>query len=195
MSRNAKIIIGIIAGLVVLCLCVSVLGFFALRSAGSLMLQAMDLSEEPQEVANIAQGIVEYELPAGYSEQFGMSFFGFDVAAFGTGNSNDPIIMLMQFPQETGLSQAEMEQQMRQAVQGQLGQQYSEMPVVDQQTIIVRDQEVTLTVREGTGEDGTTIRQLTGVFQGKDGVVMLMIVGNQQNWDQGAIDTFLNSLG
>lgn len=195
MSRNTKIILGIIAGLVVICMCVAVLGFFALRQAGDLAMQAMDVSEDPQEVGSIAQGIVDYDLPAGYSEQFGMSFFGFDMVAFGTGNSNDPVIMLMQFPEEAGLSQVQMEAQMEEAIQRQMGRREFDLPVVDQRTTTIQDQEVTLTVREGTDSEGQSLRQITGLFDGQSGVVMLMIMGPTQNWDSNAIDSFIASLG
>ncbi len=194
MSRNTKIVLGIIGGLFILCICAGVVAFLALRSAGPLVERAMTVTEKPEEVTDIAQGIVDYTLPAGYSEQFGMSFFGFDVAAFGSAGPAKQMIMLMQFPESAGLSQAEMEQQMQQATERQMGRRNYQLPVVGETTTTIRDQRITLTIREGTDSDGTAIRQVSGVFQGKSGIVMLMIMGNRQNWDQEAVDAFIASL-
>jgi hypothetical protein len=197
MSRNTKIAIGIIAGLVFLCICIGgIIAYFALNRAGQVIGEAVEgaIAEEPAEVAQIAQGIVEYKLPPGYREQFGMSFFGFDMVAFGPAESTDQMIMLMEFPESAGLNQAEMEQQMKQSLQQQKGLQNIPMQEVDQVQRTIRDQTVTLTVSEGTDSDGTVMRQMSGVFQGKNGLVLLMIVSEKQNWDQRAIDAFIASL-
>lgn len=196
MSRNTKIALGIIVGLVFLCICVGVIAYVALNRAGQVVGEAVEgaIADDPAEVAQIAQGIVEYKLPPGYREKFGMSFFGFDMVAFGPAESTDQMIMLMQFPESAGLNQAEMEQQMKQSLQQQRGQQNIEMQIVDQIQRTIRDQTVTLTVSEGTDSDGTVMRQMSGVFQGKNGMVLLMIVNEKQHWDQGIADAFIASL-
>ena len=196
MSRNTKIALGIIAGLVFLCICVGIIAYVALNRAGQVVGEAVEgaIAEEPAKVAQIAQGIADYKLPPGYREQFGMSFFGFDMVAFGPAESTDQMIMLMQFPESAGLNQAEMEQQMKQSLQQQRGRQDIPMQEVDQVQRTIRDQTVTLTVSEGTDSDGKTMRQMSGAFQGKNGVVLLMIMGQKQTWDQRAIDAFMASL-
>jgi hypothetical protein len=197
MNRNTKIAISIVAGLVFLCICIGgIMAYVAMNKAGQVIGEAVEgvVAEDPAEVAQIAQGIVDYKLPPGYREQFGMSFFGFDMVAFGPAESTDQMIMLMQFPESAGLDQAEMEQQMKQSLQQQKGQQDIPMQVVDQTQKTIRDQPVTLTVSEGTNSDGTVMRQMSGVFQGKNGVVLLMVVSDKQNWDQGAFDAFIASL-
>jgi hypothetical protein len=191
MSRNTAIVLGIIGGLVFLCICVGIIAYVALNQAGQAIEQAV--TEDPAQVAQIAQGMVEYNLPSGYREQFGMSFFGFDVVAFGP-DSTDQMIVLMQFPESAGLNQAEMEQQMKQSLQQQTGQQNIQMQVVEQIEATIRDQRVPLTISEGTNSAGTVIRQLSGVFQGKNGIVLLMIMGEKQRWDQGAVNAFIASL-
>jgi ribosomal protein S6E (S10) len=196
MSRNTTIAISVIAGLVFLCICVGIIAYVALNRAGQVVGEAVEgaIADDPAEVAQIAQGIVEYKLPPGYREQFGMSFFGFDMVAFGPAESTDQMIMLMQFPESAGLNQAEMEQQMKQSLQQQRGRQDIPMQEVDQVQRTIRDQTVTLTISEGTDSDGTAMRQMSGVFQGKNGAVLLMIVSKKQNWDQQAIDAFMTSL-
>jgi hypothetical protein len=196
MSRNTTIALGIIAGLVFLCICVGVIAYVALNRAGQVVGEAVEgaIADDPAKVAQIAQGIVEYKLPPGYREQFGMSFFGFDMVAFGPAESTDQMIMLMQFPESAGLDQAEMEQQMKQSLQQQRGRQDIPMQEVDQVQRTIRDQAVTLTISEGTNSEGTVMRQMSGVFQGEKGVVLLMMMGQKQTWDQQAIDAFIASL-
>jgi len=66
---------------------------------GPLMEQAASTTEDPQEIAQIAGRIVDYQLPAGYGEQFAMSFFGFDIVAFGKDDMSGQVIIMMQMPE------------------------------------------------------------------------------------------------
>ena len=197
MSRNTKIVLIVVVVLLLLCCCVGVGGIIALRAGGSLLgqvvSQGMSVTEKPEEVTQIARHMVDYNLPPGYQAEFGMNLFGFDMAAFGPAD-HSTTIMLMQFPAGLELNQADMERQMQQALQRQIGQQELNLTVVDQITTTIRDQSVSLTVQEGTAGDGQPIRQISGIFQGKQGVVMLLVVGNQDTWNQQAIDTFIASL-
>lgn len=193
MSRNAKIITGILGTLFVMCICIGVGGYFALQRAGEAFEGAF--ITEPDEVAKVAEKIVDYDLPAGYNEQFGMSFFGFDVVAFGPdGASGETLIMLMQFPESAGLSEEEMQEQMSQAMEGQNQGQSFDLKQVAQEPVMIRDQEVILNVSEGRGNEGEGIRQVSGVFEGKNGTVFLMITGPIERWDEGAVDEFIGSI-
>lgn len=197
MSRNTKIVVIVVVVLLLLCCCIGAGGFMAMRAGGSLLgqvaSQGMSVTEKPEEVTQIARNMVDYNLPPDYQAQFGMNLFGFNMAAFGPADESTTI-MLMQFPAGLELDQAEMERQMQQALQRQIGQQELNLAVVDQITTIIRDQDVSLTVQEGTAGDGQPIRQISGVFQGKQGLVMLMVVGSPENWNQQAIDAFIASL-
>ncbi|NJN55933.1 MAG: hypothetical protein HC804_15015 [Anaerolineae bacterium] len=56
-------------------------------------------------------------------------------------------------------------------------------------------QEVALGTYEGTDENGTGFRQILGVFEAKSGSpAMLMIMGPSDNWDEGGISQFIDSL-
>jgi hypothetical protein len=194
MSRNTKIALGIIGLLVISCICICGISFFLLQSAGTLMEQS--LVTDPAQVSNIGSKIAQYELPAGYSQNFGMSLFGFDLVGLTAGEdeSKAPLIFMMQFPTWANMDEAQMEQQLQQSIGQQIGNQDLQLQVVDQATATIRDQPVTLTTREGTNSEGQSLRQVTGVFQGQGGPVLLMILGNTQTWDQAAIDRFIASI-
>jgi hypothetical protein len=187
MSRETKLALGIVAGVLLLCLCIGGVTVIGFGWFGQKAVQSM--TDSPAEVAEIAGDIVDYELPAGYQARFGMSLLGLKMAAFGSSEIESQMIMLMQFPENFGGNQAEMEEQMRQALERQTGRRNGNMQTIDQIAVTIRDQEVILTVSEGNG-----LRQMTGVFQGKEGLVMLMISGLIQEWDQAAIDAFIASL-
>ena len=195
MSRTTKIVIGVIVGLIVLCGCCCLAGSIATPMLlEPLMEQAASTTEDPQEIAQIAGRIVDYQLPADYGEQFAMSFFGFDIVAFGKDDMSGQVIVMMQMPEMFGLDPDEMMREMEQSLQQQTGQKFGDLQYIDTIQTTIRDQNVTLTVQEGTDENGTTIRQVTGIFSGKNGVAMLMIVGPTQTWDQQMVDEFLSSL-
>lgn len=193
MSRNAKIILGVLGGLFLLCVCTSIAGWFALRRAGEAL--ESSVTEEPAEVAALAEQIVEYELPPGYQEAFGMSLFSFDMVAFAPiGGDNGPSIMLMQLPPSVQMDQEEMERQLEQAMQNPNQQNAQNMQIVEERTITIRGQDVPLVTREGSTDDGGSLRQSTALFMGKKGTTMLMIAGSPEVWDQELLDTFIASL-
>jgi hypothetical protein len=195
MSRNTKIILTIVVILLLLCLCGCGLIFFIFQSLGTMLEQSM--VTDPAGVANISESIADYELPAGYQEAFGMNLFGFSIVALVKGDLQgdaDNLIMLMQIPAYMNMSEADMEQQLRQALERQTNTGDMQLTVVDQTTVTIRDQQVVLTISEGTDNEGEQIRQAMGLFQGKGGPTMLMIIGPTQSWDQAAIDQFLESI-
>ena len=123
MSRTTKSVIGVIVGLIVLCGCCCLAGSIATPMLlGPLMEQAASTTEDPQEIAQIAGRIVDYQLPADYGEQFAMSFFGFDIVAFGKDDMSGQVIVMMQMPEMFGLDPDEMMREMEQSLQQQTGQ-------------------------------------------------------------------------
>jgi hypothetical protein len=126
-----------------------------------------------------------------------MNLFGFSIVALAKGDlqsQTENLIMLMQIPAYMNMSEADMEQQLRQALERQTNSGDMQLSVVDQTTVTIRDQQVVLTISEGTNSEGQQIRQAMGLFQGKGGPTMLMIIGPTQSWDQAAIDQFIRSI-
>ncbi|MEM7032147.1 MAG: hypothetical protein AAF629_21525, partial [Chloroflexota bacterium] len=123
--------------------------------------------------------------------------FGFDMATFMSREGGSELaIILMQFPDSLGFDQAEMEAQL----ESQMGQQGNfddvDFSPVGETTAVIRDQTVTFTISEGTDDSGQTVRQMSGVFPGKDGSVFLVIFGPLDDWqsEQAQIDSFIASI-
>lgn len=193
MSREMKIFLAVVGILVVICMCACLVGFLLLRSAGSMISNAV--VDDPVKVAEIASGMAEYDVPSGY-KQVGMDFFGVYQAIFVAveNNSERPIFMLARFNAMGAISQEEFENQMKEVMQQQYSSAGVQWKVVGSVPATIRGQEVTLTQSEGTNESGKTVRNLLGMFDGKDGAVLLMIMGSVDSWDQEAIDQFISSI-
>lgn len=191
MSRNTKIVVGVIVGLLAFCCVAAVIAVAATSYFGSQMVE--DIAN-PESAAEVAGGIVDYQLPSGFHEQGSMSVLGMKTAFFVSDNS-DAMIMLMEFPSSLATDQAEMQRQMEQAFAQQSGQQGLEMYQVSTEEIVINGQTVVLSVQEGTDSNNTQVRQNIAAFEGKSGnTAMLMIVGPLESWDEEGIDSFIDSL-
>ncbi|MBN2549663.1 MAG: hypothetical protein JXB15_10925 [Anaerolineales bacterium] len=193
MSREMKIFLAVIGVLVVGCLCACLVGFLLLRSAGSMISNAV--VDDPAKVAEIASGMAEYDLPSGY-KQVGMDFLGVYQAIFLAvdNETEQPIFMLARFNALGTINQEEFENQMKEVMQQQYSSAGVQWKVVGSMPVTIRGQEVTLTQSEGADSSGKTMRNLLGMFNGQNGPVLLMVMGSVDNWDQAMIDQFIASI-
>jgi hypothetical protein len=87
-----------------------------------------------------------------------------------------------------------MERQLEQALARQTGLGNADMTVIGKDQVVIRGEPVSLTVREGTTSDGMSLRQVSGLFEGKNGPTMLMITGEVSTWNQVMVDDFIASI-
>jgi hypothetical protein len=193
-DRFTKFVVGCAGVLIILCLCIGVGWAVAERVAQPVLMFLTQATDNPQEINQIGQEILDYRLPERYDGQFGVDFLGIQLAGFGSEDPTDPEIMLMQLPDYFGLSPVEMENQLKQWLQNQRGQERVQMVAVDTLTVDIKDQRVKLMVGEGRNANGITFRQISGAFRGKNGVALLMIMGEKEKWDQRPVNMFFNSL-
>ena len=176
------------------CLCAVAVAVFMFYRVGK---QVADSTQtDPAEAAKAAHEIVDsYELPAGYQERMAMNIMFYSFVMIGPENSaNGPIIMLAQFASGSGVSQEQMEQQLRQSFEQQAGNRGMDMHLVEAKKMTIRGNESEVAIYEGTDQSGNTVRQLITSFPGKGGTAMLMIMGDAQDWDQTEVDNFINSI-
>ena len=142
----------------------------------------------------MAESIVDYDLPSGFEEQGAMNFLGFRMA-FISGRDDQTMIMLAEFPASLAGDEEQMQQQMRDAFANRTGSQNVSLEYVGSEDVTINGSETTLGTYEGTDGQGNNVRQIIGVFETKSGSPgMLMIFGNQDNWNEGGISRFLDSL-
>jgi hypothetical protein len=202
MSQNAKIVIGILAGSVLLCLCGAAFAFFGITIFGSRVAESM-IIDDPQAAEEIAHEIVDYDLPAGYEEQMVMNImFGkFAVLSPEFDSSTvveEPTIMLLQLTPEgigAGLDQDEMAAAMQEGMQSSFSGALSDYELLENRVVEIRGQEVGLEVFEATNEYGVRMRGMQStIFSGKSGLMMLYILGPIEGWDQAKMDAFIDSI-
>ncbi|MFO7537008.1 MAG: hypothetical protein R6X32_02980 [Chloroflexota bacterium] len=191
MSRNAKIILGIVGGLVACC-CILVLAFTVLLPRFGAQFMG-DMVATDENVGEVARSMVDYNLPAGMQEEMAMNFFGIKTAVF-SGSSEESMVMLMQFPSALAGNEEEMRRQMEDS----FGQQFSadghQFQVIGSEEVTINGQPAVLTTSESTG--GTvTMRQVVGSFSSKDGgPAMIMAMAPVNQWQQDGLDRFLESI-
>ncbi len=194
MSRNMKIVLGIIGSIIICCgLAVIVSIVFLPRMASNFAEESF--IEDPAEAAKVGQQIVDYELPTGYTEEGGMSFFGIDMVFAVSADANEGVIMLMSFPDALAGNEAEMQSQMEQTFRRQSGRQNIHLIYKGEEDITINGETATLSVYEGTDEQGVDVRQITGIFQTKsEAPGMLMILAPLDSWEDQGFDDFLASM-
>ena len=113
MNRNTKIALVVVGSLSLICVlaCVGV-ALLGGRIAGQVF------TTDPQQARDIGRQIADYTPPPGYTEQMSMNVLTAKWVIIGPAGRNGVIFMLMQ---EFGMRREQIELQMRQAVQAQLG--------------------------------------------------------------------------
>jgi hypothetical protein len=194
MSRTTKIVIGIVGGLLLLC-CLGI-GLAALLLPRAVQNFAENsITDDPEQVAEVGQSILDYELPPGMQEEGAMGFAGIKMVFITAGPGNDAMVMLMQFPAIMQANEEDMRRQLEDAMTQQSGQQQFNMEVVSEDEVVINDQNTVLTTLEGTDENGNSIRQITGVFESKAGnPAMIMAISPIAAWEEANIDEFIESL-
>jgi hypothetical protein len=194
MNRNTKIILGILGGLLGVCLCLSVAGFLVFRNLENSL-----IVDDPAEISALAGEIADYTLPPGYREEGVINFIFGKMLMITAGEPSSrnarPVIMFMQLPEEFLADEAELQAQSELGIQQALGSGDYDLAYVGEQNAIIREENVTLFIYEGVDENGTPIRQIISeVFAGKAGPTILFVIGPIRHWDQPEINAFVRSL-
>jgi hypothetical protein len=191
MSRNAKIILGIIGGLIACCCLAAVATWVLLPRFGEQILGDMIATDEG--VDEVARSMVDYSLPPGMQEEMAMNFFGIKTAVF-SGSSEQSMVMLMQFPAALAGNEGEMRRQMEESFNQQFSTDEYQFQVVASEDVTINGQPAVFTISESVGDD-VTVRQVIGIFQSKDGSpAMVMAMAPIDQWQRDGIDRFLESM-
>lgn len=192
MSRNSKIALIVVGTLAVICVGLCGIGYFLLPRLAENM-----VSQKPEDAKRIGAEIAEYTLPDGYQEFMGMNFLVYKMVMIAPSRDaqfrDGLAFMLMGMNVPTG-NQAEMERQMQQSFQQQYGQSGSAMKYVGTEQVMIRGKQVTLTLTESEGGSTARLRQAIGTFEGKNGLVMVMVMGDANAWDDALMREFLGSI-
>ncbi|MBN1538452.1 MAG: hypothetical protein JW908_17080 [Anaerolineales bacterium] len=199
MSKNTKIILGVVGGIIILCMCVCVGSWAALKIGGTSLAETM-AKDDPAEAAEIAHAMLDYTLPPGYQEKIALNFFAIKMVLIypsnaDLNNASQMVIMMAEFPSGLIASEENMRNELQQQMNQKMGNRNWKMELIDEIPRIIRGQEVTLLVFEGVDENGKAMKQIMSTtFEGKSGKIMLWMAGSKAGWDQPAVDRFINSI-
>jgi hypothetical protein len=194
MSRKQLfILIGVLA---FACLCVAGLSFAGMAYVGNNFGEAVKKANDPANAQKVASSIVDYTTPPDY-KQIAMDMFVYKYVMLVPDpeihSSSGPMVMLMAYPPNSNLNEKQMQEQLQRTFANQSGQN-TPMHVVETRSVSIRGKQEQVTVLEGDKSNSYIIRQWLTVFQGKNGLVMLMIQGTSSEWDDQLINDFIASI-
>lgn len=191
MSKNVKIALAVLGGLLVLCVCAVVVG-------GMYMSRVVNtaVKSDPAAAQATARSIADFTLPARYtsgtSSAFAMDLLGFKVAGF-TARSGEAI-MLISVPKQNSAAQNEqIMKQLRSQTLGKMSDQFN-FETTDRKPVTVRGQAAEMIISEGSTQAGNAVRQAMISFMGKNGPAILTIVGPADGWDDAEVAGFVASV-
>lgn len=188
---NTKKIIWIVVAVLVISCCACSIGGILLSKSGLNYFTTRMLIQDPVEIRAIADNIMSYELPPGYSEQAAINLFGLGDMVMITNGDGSQVIAFIQMNTSVSLDSEQVRQQMMKSMENS---NTANFELVDSWTTTIRDQQVVVQEYLGDNDQGVTMRQLTTVFNGKSGSVFLIVTGQDSNWDQTEIENFFASI-
>jgi hypothetical protein len=197
MSNTTKTVLIILGSLLVLCVCTTaVLLGTGLWSVGKIVEFADNsTTEDPQQVEQIASEIADFDLPEGFTTQYGMKIATFNMVQYTTPSENT-YIFLTQFPAGTHINPDEMLRQIRQNSRNPNSPWYNvDTQIVEKKPVTIHGEATTLSISEGTSDQGELYRMANASFQGNgEGPALLMIVGPADQWDETMVEDFIASI-
>jgi hypothetical protein len=197
MNKTTKIILIVIGSLLVLCACASavLLGTGAWSLGKLVQFAENNTTENPQKVAQIASEIAAFDIPEGFNKQYGMKFGELSLVQYMTDNERT-VIFVTQFPAGTSINVDEMMRQIQQNSRRENRAWYGmTTALVEQKPVTIRGQETTMSISEGTNDQGMLYRMASAEFQGNGkGPAVVMIVGPADEWDIKTFESLIASI-
>ena len=197
MDKTTKNVLIILGSLLLVCVCgAAIVLATGAWSLGELVKWADNsTTEDPQEVAQIASGIADFDVPEGFTTQYGMEIATFRMVQYTT-RSEDIFIFVTQFPAGTSINPDDMMRQVRDNSRNPNSPWYNmDTDLIEQTPVTIRGEETTLSISEGTNDQGMLYRMANAKFQGKgDGPALFMIVGPAEEWDTELVEDFIASI-
>jgi len=151
------------------------------------------LKDDPEYAAQVAHTMIDYDLPLGYREQSAMQVKTYYTLAIIASNDHPTNLITIQ-PASDLLINPEWGERSQERAAQEIGDLRYQTHTVSVQDVLIRNQPSRLRMLEGQDEDGHDIRQALSAFTGKNGNVLVIIVGDIETWDQAMIDKFLSSI-
>ena len=187
MDKELKIALAVIAGALVITLGVT---------AGAYLVGRQFISptstSDPAQASRIGHQIANYTLPPGYHERMASNSYGYKMVMIGAQSdiTDAMTIMLLESPGRLNLGQPDL-----------AGSEQPEQDVdslnsgtVSTLTVMIKGRPVIFTTSDGESDDWA-YRQMRGAWPGRgNSIIMMMVLGAKETWDQAALDSFWASI-
>ncbi len=188
--RRVFILISAVLGLCV----VSFAAIVVLRKPLSKLVGGLVWKTDPAFAAQTGREILDYDLPAGYGELMAANIQNERIVIIGPQDGSERMLILLQEGPIVDNDPA-YQSDLQILWSRQVGYHRYKTEQVGTQEVLVRGKPVTLVIREGYEEDnGRQVRQWVGLIDGKNGLVLLVVVGDLESWDQDLANQFIQSI-
>jgi hypothetical protein len=192
MSRNTINLLLVFSGIVILLLLCSATTFVAVgRAVWDRMADSMTLAD--RRVGETGAQIADFVLPAGYRSDYAVNVAGFKMAGYEPGDGHSHIL-LMQIPRWLHLDQSKLVAMAQNKFGIARTMDVDEEQSARRHTVAIAGQEVEFLVTEGINSADQPYRTMTGLWEGANGEVLVMIEEPLASWDQDVVDAFLASI-
>ncbi len=190
MSKNTKIIIGVIAGVLVLCMIacvvsVAVFGWFGTKVAENVTIEGEGSQATQAEIA-------ELDMPARFTPLSGMSLMGIKMVVYKSTNEKE-VAVLMGMPVQEEINDDTL-RQLQEGMGRSTSRNFSNMKTIETRDVTIRGESGKVIIQEGTDDEGTPYRLMMTAFQGQTGIAMLMIGAPTAEYDQAEYDAIIESI-
>jgi hypothetical protein len=196
MSKNAKIILIVIAAIVFICICTCVIALATVTISSIQLVRWADhnVTEDFGDAIRIGSEIADFEVPSGYNTPYGLHFGDITLVGYKTQNERS-MLFLAQFPQGTSINLDEMLRLIQEGSGNPDSIWFStQTTLLEQKSVRIRRQETTLNISEGISVEGTPYRAATATFQGRGGPAVVLIASPLDEWDIEAVEAFIASI-
>ena len=187
MDKELKIALAVIAGALVVTLGVTAGAYLVGRQ---FIGPASTL--DTAQASRIGHQIANYTLPPGYHERMASNSYGYKMVMIGAQSdiTDAMTIMLLESPGSPNLGRPDLagpEQQEQDVDSLNSG-------TVSTRTVMIKGRPVIFTTSDGESGDWA-YRQMRGSWPGRgNSIVMMMVLGAKETWDQAALDSFWASI-
>ena len=190
MSKNTKIIIGVIAGVLVLCIIACgvtalTLGWFGQRVVTNAVVEGEDTGSTQAEIAEIS-------MPERFTAGGGVSLLGIKMVVYESTNPNE-VAVLMQMPVQSEIND-ETVRQLQEGMGRSSNRNFTNMKTIETRDVVVRGEPGQVIIQEGTDDQGNKYRLMLTAFQGQSGIAMLMIGAPTADYNQAEYDAVVESI-
>ena len=196
MDKSTKTILLIIGSVLLLSACAA----FAILATGLWSFGRFvnwaerSVSERPEVAVRVGSEIADYQIPEGFGSPYSVHFG--DVSMIGYTSQNGwSHILIAQFPAGTRIDVDKMLRQISEGTGEPDRVWYStETTLIEEKPVIIRGQDCTLSISEGTSSEGTTYRSAAAMFEGRTGPSLVLIASPLDEWDIDMVEAFISSI-